>query len=238
MQQGYSGSSVQRQGRLVEKVSSDQSFSESQARQADLIALSRKLAVLPMIDRIESPSIFMEFVEGHEGLTLQNAPQAGKALRLLHEQAGYSHPCMTDLHWLIELANENLALMRVSQRIPLEVADDYPRDALIHSEPVQLIEKQDGSVVFIDFEGMGMGSRYQDLGFIQWHALKGNQPDVYDAFIRGYRSDPAEIDPRRVKHLGGIISLAYVGFALEFAGPEEAENRLQLGLRLIEEANG
>ncbi len=236
MQQGYSGSGVQRKGRLVEKVSSDQAFIESEARQIDLAALSRSLAILPDIDRIESPSIFMEFVEGREGLTLRNAPQAGKALRLLHEQAEYPHPCMTGLHWLIDLANENLALIHHDRRIPLELAKEYPPDTLIHSEPVQLIEKKDGSVVFIDFEGMGMGSRYQDLGFVYWHALKGSQPEIYDAFMRGYLSDGLEVEPGRVKQAAGIISLAYVGFALAYAGPEEADRRTQLGLRWIEEA--
>jgi len=152
MQQGYSGSTVQRKGNLVEKVSSDQEFIHSKERQKDLIALSRKIAVLPCIDHIASPSIYIEYVAGHEGLTKQNTPQAGKALRLLHEQRGYPHPCMTGLSWLIELANENLAQWNLSQRISFAVTGEYPHDALIHSEPVQLIEKNDGSVVFIDFE--------------------------------------------------------------------------------------
>jgi hypothetical protein len=236
MQQGYSGSTVQRKGKLVEKVSSDQSFTESQERQRDLIALSQQLPILPRIDHIVSPSIFMEFVNGKEGLTKENAPQAGKALRLLHEQQGYPHPCLTGLDWLIELANENLAQMRLSQRIPFEFMDDYPNDALIHSEPTQLIEKADGMIVFIDFEGIGMGSRYQDLGFIYWSATLGDQPERYTAFIQGYQGDSIQIKLKRVKQLAGIISLAYVGFALAFAGAEQAEKRLQLGLRLWEEA--
>lgn len=78
MQQGYSGSAVQRRGKLVEKVSSDQSFIESQERQQDLIALSQQVPVLPSIEHIASPSIFMEFVDGQEGLTLQNATRAGR----------------------------------------------------------------------------------------------------------------------------------------------------------------
>ena len=235
MQQGYSGSSVKRKGKLVEKISSDQTFIESLDRQKDLIALSQKIAILPRIDHIDSPSIYLEYVDGQEGLTKQNAQRAGEALRLLHEQQAYPHPCMTGLDWLIERANENLAEFNHSQRISPEVTGNYPGDALIHSEPVQLIEKKDGSIVFIDFEGIGMGSRYQDLGFIYYYAVKEDQPDIYTAFMVGYQSDSMRVELRRVKHLAGIISLAYVGFALAFAGPAEAEKRMQLGLKLLQE---
>ena len=237
MQQGYSGSTVQRKGNLVEKVSSDQSFIQSNERQNDLLELSRKITVLPRIDHIASPTIYMEFVEGQEGLTRPNAVKAGAALRILHGQRGYPHPCMTGLNWLVELANENLAQWNLSQRISPEVTGEYVNDALIHSEPVQLIEKKDGSVVFIDFEGIGMGSRYQDLGFIYWWAINAGQPDVYPAFIQGYQTDSVQIEQQRVKHLAGIISIAYVGFALAFAGLPEAEKRMQVGLRLLEEVS-
>lgn len=236
MQQGYSGSTVRRKGKLVEKVSSDQGFIASPERQQDLVALSRRLAVLPRIHSIASPSIFMEYVAGQEGLTKQNAARAGQALRLLHEQRGYPHPCMTGLDWLIGLANENLAQMSLSRRIPSEITGEYPPDALIHSEPTQLIEKRDGSIVFIDFEGIGMGSRYQDLGFIYWGAAFRDQPDLYTAFLQGYQEEAICIEEQHVKRLAGLISLAYVGFALAFAREEDAAKRLQLGLRLLEEA--
>jgi hypothetical protein len=234
MEQGYSGSTVQRKGNLVEKISSDLSFTDSSERQRDLTALSQKIAVLPRIDHIDSPSIYMEYIDGQGGLTIQNAQRAGNALRLLHGQTGYPHACMTGLNWLIELSNENLAQMDLSQRISYEVISEYPVDALIHSEP-QWIEKKNGAIVFIDFEGMGMGSRYQDLGHIYYSAIKDDQPEIYTAFNQGYQSENLQIDPRRVKQLAGIISLAYVGFALAFAGNTEAEKRLQLGLRLLGE---
>lgn len=236
MQQGYSGSTVQRKGKLVEKVSSDQTFIESPERQQDLVALSRQIPVLPRIDHIAGASIYMEYIAGKEELTKQNAQRAGKALRLLHEQRGYPHPCLTGVDWLIELANENLAQMSLSQRISTELAHQYPHDALIHSEPTQFIEKQDGSIVVIDFEGIGMGSRYQDLGFIYWRAFLEGDPERYTAFIKGYQSNSIQIELQRVKQLAGIISLAYVGFALAFAGAEEAAKRLQLGLKLVEYA--
>ncbi len=233
MLQGYSGSTLRRQGELVEKVSSDESFTGSAERQRDLIALSQHIPVIPRIARIAGPSIFMEYVDGQEDLTLRNAPRAGKALRLLHDQRGYPHLCMTGIAWLIELANNNLAEWNLQPRVSTELVREYPADALIHSEPTQLIEKQDGSIVLIDIEGMGMGSRYQDLGFVYWGMTLGGQPEVYEAFIQGYQSLSVEVELRRVKQIANLISIAYVGFALAFAGREEAEKRMQWGLQFF-----
>jgi thiamine kinase-like enzyme len=236
MEQGYSGSSVRRSGRLVEKVSSDEEFIQNKNRQIDLLALSQELAILPHVDRINGQSIFMEFVDGKEGLTLQNAVQVGKALRLFHDQRGYPHPCMTGVEWLIDMANTNLAEMHPDLRIPVEVMDEYPVDALIFSEP-QFIEKQDRSIVFVDFEGMGMGSRYHDLGHMYYRLVLEEQPEVYPVFLQGYQSGEVFIDLRRVKKLAGIIAFAYAGFGLTFVGPAEAEKRMRLGLQLYEESS-
>ena len=106
---------------------------------------------------------------------------------------------------------------------------NYPNDSLIHSEPGQFIEKEDGSIVFIDFEGIGMGSRYQDLGQIYYGAIKDDRPELYTKFIEGYQSAPVQIDLARVKQLAGIISLAYAGFGLTFVGPVEFEKRNAVG---------
>jgi hypothetical protein len=227
MKQGHSGSTVQLKGNLVEKISSDQTFIHSKERQKDLMVLSKKLSILPRIDRIDKQAIYMDFVDGGEGLTEQNARRAGKALQLLHEQSDYPHPCMTGLKWLIQIANDNLARMNYGQLIITEIETEYPSDVLIHSEPTQFIEKQDGSIVFIDFEGIGMGSRYQDLGFIYYSAVKQEKPEIYTTFLEGYQP-PGQIEPLRVKKLAGITSLAYARFA-------EFEKRMQLGIRLLEE---
>jgi hypothetical protein len=228
MKQGFSGSTVQRKDNLVEKISSDQNFMHCKERQKDLIALSRKTAVLPRIDHIDNQTIHMEYVDGQEGLTEQNALRAGESLRLLHDQRGYHHFCMTGLNWLIEMANDNLARMDHSERISSEIESEYPCDALIHSEPNQFIEIKDGSIVFIDFEGIGMGSCYQDIGFIYYLMIKDDKPDVYNTFIEGYQSKPIQIEIMQVKRLAGIISLAYATFA-------EFEKRMRLGLRLLSE---
>src|SRR6266516_1940209 len=131
MKQGFSGSKVRLTGNLVEKISTDENFTSSKERQKDLIALSHKLDILPRIDRIVEQSIYMEYVEGHEELTGQNARQAGKALRLLHEQSDYPHPCITGLDWLIEMANENLAHQHYGSKDFSGFKAEYPIDALI-----------------------------------------------------------------------------------------------------------
>jgi hypothetical protein len=163
MQQGYSGSAVRRKGALVEKLSSDRAFAESPERQRDLMALSRRLAILPRIERIVGPAITMQYVDGIEGLTEANAERAGQALRLLHGQSGYPHPCHTGIAWLLEGASARMARSAFGPALVAEVEASYPADALIHSEPQQVIEQPDGRIVFIDIEQCGMGSRYQDL---------------------------------------------------------------------------
>jgi hypothetical protein len=228
MKQGYSGSTVKRTGNLVQKTTTDRVFMQSSARKQDLVALSQKLDILPRIYRIDEQSIFMDYVDGCEGLTEQNARQAGKALRRLHEVPDYQHPCIYSVHWLITLANNNLARMNYHQRVSTQFETEYTPDALIHSEPVQLIEKQDGSIVFIDFEGIGMGTRYQDLGYIYYTAIKQDSPKTYSDFLEGYQPGPGQIETVRVIKLAGLISLAYAGFA-------ESEKRTRLGLQLLTE---
>jgi hypothetical protein len=221
MKQGFSGSIVQLNGNLVEKISTDKSFTSSKERQRDLITLSHKLGILPRIDHIAGQSIFMEFVEGKEGLTKQNAQQAGEALRLLHEQSEYPYPCMTGLDWLIQMAHENYGDKDFSG-----FKAEYPTDALIHSEPAQFIEKKDGTITFIDIEGIGMGSRYQDLASIYYISMIDEKLELFDLFIEGYQSRPVAIEPARVRKLAGLYSIAYAAFA-------ESERRIEFGLGLL-----
>jgi len=228
MKQGFSGSKLQLVGNLVEKISSDESFTSSKERQKDLLALSHKLDILPKIDHITGESIFMEYVVGREEMTTDNALQAGKALRLLHEQSDYQHLCMTGLDWLIQLASENLAQYNGRHEDFSGFKGEYPIDALIHSEPGQFIEKEDGTIVFIDIEGIGMGSRYQDLGSIYYGTMIDEKPGIFPAFMAGYQSTPIHIELWRVMRLAGLFSIAYAGFA-------EYKKRIEFGLRLLEE---
>jgi hypothetical protein len=55
---------------------------------------------------------------------------------------------VTGLNWLIQMANDNLVRMDHSERISAEIEAEFPCDALVHLEPSQLLEKEDGSFVF------------------------------------------------------------------------------------------
>ena len=188
--------------------------------------LSRRLKMLPRIIRIDGDSIVMEFVDGVEGMNARNAFRAGAALRSLHERRGFRHPCATGVGWLIETANANLDRAGASWRFSEASARRFPNDALIHTEPTQLIESDGGEIVFIDTEGIGLGSRYQDLGFVEYMANLAADPEMLESFTSGYKSEPIEIDFRRMRWAAGLIAIAYAGFA-------DTERRLDLGLRLI-----
>jgi len=230
MKQGFSGSTVLLEDNIVEKISNDENFISSQERQRDLITLSQKIGILPKIERIAGHSIYMEYVEGLEELTEQNARQAGKALRLLHEQHEYPHPCMNGLDWLIQMAQESLAQINYDDKLFSGFKSEYRNDALIHSEPFQFIEKKDGTIVFIDIEGIGIGSRYQDLGFMYFITMKEEKPEVFASFISGYQSKPIDIEFAKIKRIAALIAIAYANFA-------EFEKRVEFGLHLMDETN-
>ena len=226
MKQGYSGAVLRRSGDLVEKASADRAFVASRARQRALIALSKRFAGIPRIHSVKGAVMAMDFVTGKEGLTLGNARLAGAALRTLHEQVGYAFECATGLSWLIDLANQNLRQDRHALRVDPEIEAMYPNDALIHSEPAQIIQRADGSIVFIDIEGIGMGSRFRDLGFVCYIATLRKRPRLFELFASGYGLSESDDARRKARTIAGITALAYAGFA-------DRELRIKLGLRLL-----
>jgi len=170
----------------------------------------------------------MEFIAGQEGLTEHNARRAGKALQQLHGQAGYAHLCMTELDWLKGLASQNLATME-SPNIDLAgFLSDSPIDALIHSEP-QFIERPDGSIVFIDIEGIGRGSRYQDLGHMYMCTLLDGHPELFKRVLEGYQNPLNPVEPIKIIRMAGLIALAYAAFA-------DFDKRMRLGAELIKKS--
>ena len=229
MQQGHSGSFVERVGATVRKITADGAFAQNLVRQKDLISLSRRLKILPRIIRVEGDLIEMEFIGGSEGLTAQNAFQAGASLRLLHDRRDFPHPCLTGIGWLIEMANANLIRAGASMRFSEDLARQFQNDALIHSEPTQFIESTDGEIVFIDIEGVGLGSRYQDLGFIEYITNLRENSEALKSFMKGYNSEPIALDARRMRWTAGLTAIAYSGFA-------DTERRLALGIRLIQQS--
>lgn len=228
MNQGYSGSALRREGDIVVKVSSDEAFVQDRQRQKDLIALSQVLDVLPRIHRIDPPALRMDYIAGHEGFTLNNARRAGDALRRLHDHQPFAHGCTTGVDWLAMMAGDVQLPNDMRRWTAGALEQEYPADALILAEP-QFIERQDGSIVFIDFEGMGAGSRYHDLAHLYFRMADNAHLDIFAQFLDGYQHARENVDLRRVMKLAGVVALAYARFA-------EPERRVKLGLRLLEEA--
>jgi hypothetical protein len=228
MKQGHSGSSVERKGHDVEKRTSYHAFAQDLKRQSALMALALRLPCLPAIHRIEGDLIVMEFVDGTEGLTAHNAHTAGSALKLLHDESDYEYRCETGVDWVLALANKNLEQAGSRWRIAESIADAFLDDALIHSEPTQVIQRHDDSVVFIDIEGIGRGSRYRDLGFVEYVARRNGTVELLDRFLDGY-DRARQVNRWRMRQMSGITALAYARYA-------DTWRRTELGLQLIREA--
>jgi hypothetical protein len=226
MQQGYSGSTLRLHNGLVEKITSDEGFMADPERQVDLVSLSRELDVLPRIERIHGRSIWMEYIAGQEGLEQHNARRAGIALRRLHERRDYQHDCFTGVDWLVLLASENLMRAGLAFSGLAGFEAEYPADALIHSEP-QFIEKENGSIVFIDIEGIGRGSRYQDLGFLYMRGLLDGKQALFETVMYGYGWPLSPQNQASICRMAGLVLLAYAAFA-------DFDLRMDLGMRLLQ----
>ncbi len=230
MNQGHSGSTLRREGNIVVKISSDVAFVQDHQRQNDLISLSQALDILPRIYRIDPPALRMDYVAGHEGFTRTNAFRVGETLRQLHDrQQTFPHLCTTGISWLVEMAEGVQVPDDICRWMAVALAEEYPSDALILTEP-QFIERRDGSIVFIDFEGIGVGSRYHDLAQVYFRLADRAQIDIWRRFLEGYQRESACVEMQRVVRLAGVVALAYARFA-------EPERRVKLGLRLLAEGD-
>ncbi len=229
MLQGHSGSTLRLVDGYVEKASSCAAFVEDRGRQLALQELSRSTRLLPSIVSAEGATLRMEHIRGQEGLTECNAAQVGAALRLLHTLPGFAYPAVIGGDWLISLANASLAQAQTRLRVSEGLREHFPNDALILCEP-QFLQTEAGEIVFVDLEEMGHGSRYQDLGFVAYLMLLNHTPQLLVSFLSGYQSPPLELDQWRLRQMAGLIALAYASFA-------DADARLALGVRLMQEAD-
>lgn len=224
--QGFSGSQVTRDSEFLIKHTSDEDFSKSRKRQIALMRLAGRLGILPAIYEIKGSRIKMEFISGPEGITVKNAFQTGLNLRILHAQTAYPFPVSTGTEWLCEKAVR--AFPAKAKDITAAGLEPFDNDlVLIHGEPTQIRIRPNGEVVFIDIEGIGMGSKYHDLGFVYYIASLDGEPDIFSNLIEGYGKDGVNIS--KVMRFAGIISLAYSTFA-------DSERRIELGCALLQKS--
>jgi len=213
---------------VVEKRTSDVGFVLDKQRHGALVRLSQSLDFLPTIYEIKGDKLKMEFIPGEEGLTAGNARRAGNALRRLHSQLDYPFPIFTGTDWLFDLAGQALNTHQISPVVLPDLPVAMEDQVLIHGEPMQLITRPDGGVVFIDIEGMGMGSRYQDLGFILYTAANKGDPALFEEVLAGYGA--VKVDLMMVRRFAGVISIAYAVFW-------DGEARIERGLKLLKNGN-
>ncbi len=146
---------------VVVKRTSDVGFVQDSDRHGALQRLSQQLLILPTIFDISGAELTMEYIPGDEGLSTKNAHVAGLSLKCLHGQTGYPFPVLTGVRWLREKARQVLSGHDIEQEAIPDLGVESSDIALIHTEPVQVISRADGTVAFIDIEGIGMGSKYQ-----------------------------------------------------------------------------
>jgi hypothetical protein len=109
--------------------------------------------------------------------------------------------------------------------LPKDFGRHYPIDATIHTEPVQVIHTPPGGIVFIDVDGIGRGSKYQDLGFVKYRCDLYQPEGTWAKFIEGY-GHPT-LHNGRLERMAGVVALAYARFY-------DKVKRVRYGLRQLE----
>ena len=226
---GHSGSDlhlqdgwVRKRSAYLERCSDDDYVS----RAAFLLQLQPNYPHMPRIKFLDDREMAIEFIPGREGLDGLDLPKFGQAVRILHNLQITGPLKDTGIDWLLEFATENLNQVggKLNQQ-KLKLFQDFPKDTVVHGEITQVITRLDGEIYILDWEECGMGSRYQDLGFVYYQCLiQGLGEQSFQAFMSGYGDEP-RID--LVKMTAGLIALAYARFF-------DFEKRLTLGCKLLE----
>lgn len=223
MIQGHSGSVVRREGDVLVKENPWSPGSVGIGRVNALMAASKALDCLPQIYQVTPAKLRMEFIEGAEGLTAESAPALGKALRSLHEFTSFDLPICNGIPWLFGKANQTLGKIGRSA-LDGRAANLFGDDAVVHGEPTQVILTAEGSVRFIDFDGMGRGSKFHDLGFIRYSCDLYAGCDLWSVVLRAYNQPSLPEEPIRIA--SGLVALAYSVF-------HDFQRRVDYGLQQL-----
>jgi len=223
MIQGHSGSYVHRDGEFLIKENPWSPVAVTAERIDALITASRTLDCLPDIHEATPTMLRMQFIPGAEGLNADSAVALGRALRSLHGFASFDQPICNGFPWLLVKANQALAKVGRPALDP-GMASLFPEDAVVHGEPTQIIRMRDGSIRFFDFDGMGRGSKFQDLGFLQYWCDLYAGTDLWPVVIEAY--DEA-VPEEPIRMASGLVALAYSIF-------HDFQYRLEYGLQQLE----
>jgi len=223
MIQGHSGSFVHREGDVVVKEAPWPSGMVGAGRIRALIAASRELDCLPEIYQATPEKLCMQYIPGVEGLTAESAVALGRALRSLHGFVAFDQPICNGMPWLFEKANQALNKVGRSALDPC-LAGLFEEDAVVHGEPTQIILMADGSVRFIDFDGMGGGSKFHDLGFLRYSCDLYAGANLWSKILKAY--DQPTLPEAPIRIASGLVALAYSNF-------HDFQCRLEYGLQQL-----
>jgi hypothetical protein len=195
-------------------------------RAAFLLSLNAQFPHMPRINFLDNREMAIEFISGWEGIEGLDFSQFGQVVRKLHSLEIMGPPKDTGIDWLLTLAAENLT--RVGGKLDettLELFDAFTEETVVHGEITQVITRPDGSLYILDWDECGMGSRYQDLGFVHYQFLeRGLELESFQDFMDGYADE--SVNDALVQAAAGLIALAYARFY-------DFERRIALGRGLL-----
>jgi len=226
---GHSGSKLDLRGGWVWKHSSYLarcSEKDYRLRVTFLLSLNDLFPHMPRLNFLDHREMAIKFIAGWEGIEGLDFSRFGRVVRKLHSLEITGPPKDTGIDWLLTLADENLS--RVGGKLDeptLKLFDAFAEETVVHGEITQVITRPDGSLYILDWDECGMGSRYQDLGFVYYQLLDyGLGLDLFQDFMDGYADE--SVDGSLVQATAGLIALAYARFY-------DFERRIALGRRLL-----
>jgi len=222
---GYSGSNLELEDGIVRKVSSYlRDCPDYPARQRFFQALNAAFPYMPHTQPLDGGILEMTYIPGQEGIQGIDFHTFGRIVRQLHELDIPAPPKDTGIYWLLELAQANLADDTLFPALSRLVAK-LPDDSIVHGEITQVITDPDGNLFIIDWDECGLGSKYQDLGFVYYALTLDNRVDeCFPPFLDGYGT--ADLDTSLIPQTAGLIAPAYAGFS-------DREHRLRIGRSLL-----
>jgi len=227
---GHSGSKLDLHDGWVWKRSSILtrcSEKDYQFRAAFLLSLNDIFPHMPRMNFLDHRVMAIKFIAGWEGIKGLDFSKFGRVVGKLHNLEITGPPKDTGINWLLTLADENLT--RVGEKLDestLKLFDAFAEETVVHGEITQVITRPDGSLYILDWDECGMGSRYQDLGFIYYQLLEcGLGLDLFQDFMNGYADE--SVDDSLVQATAGVIALAYARF-------HNFERRIALGRGLLD----
>lgn len=225
---GHSGSKLNLKDGLVEKLSTYlDRCKDSETRGLFLLTLSRQFSHAPQIVQIKAATITYKFIDGEADFKKADLGTLGRILRELHtvEIAG-SPQKETGIDWLKGLATNNLRDKKVSFDIS-DVAELFATDdkVIVHGEPTDLVVDKQGEITILDWDEAGLGSKYQDLGYVYFKCHEQrNGDDDFQKFLTGY--DDGKLDDKKIMRAAGLIAIAYSHWA-------NTEFRMKFGTALL-----